>query len=181
MPDKLENNISTPDLFLTEFKQQIIYRIELNLPRIQTCLKKLNETEVWERPNESSNSIGNLILHLSGNITQYILSGLGGQADNRNRDSEFSRKNGLNKAELETILANTINNSIKIISSLTNEKLTGKYSIQGYDISGIAALVHVTEHLSYHTGQIVYLTKALKNIDTGFYKGLDLNIKNNND
>ena len=165
-------------VFLTEFKKQVIYRLELNPPRIQTCLNNLNETEVWDRPNDSSNSIGNLILHLSGNITQYIISGLGGVTDNRNRDSEFSINSRFPKAELEHKILHTVNESVRVINKLSSEQLIQKYSIQGYEITGIAALIHVTEHFSYHTGQIVCLTKALKNIDTGFFKGLDLN-KNN--
>lgn len=172
----MENNATSE--FLNEFKEQIIFRIETNLPRINTCIENLNETEVWQKANESSNSIGNLMLHLIGNITQYIISGLGGEPDNRNRDLEFYPQKRIPKAELENILSIAVNGSITIIKSLSIQQLTRRYSIQGHDISGIASLIHVTEHLSYHTGQIVYLTKALKNIDTGFYKGLDLNKKN---
>ncbi len=65
-----------------------------------------------------------------------------------------------------------------IISSLDEEQLLRSYSVQGYEKSGIAIVVHVTEHFSYHTGQIVFQTKMMKDIDTGFYRGKDLNIKN---
>lgn len=161
-----------------ELKEQIIYRFGLNYPRIKTCLESLSETEVWLKPNENSNSIANLILHLCGNITQYVISGLGGLADNRERSLEFTRHGGLNISELNSLLKKTSDNSIEIINTLGIEDLLKIYSVQGSDISGIAILIHVTEHFSYHTGQIVSLTKALKNIDTGFYKGMDLNKKN---
>ncbi len=68
-----------------EFKTQSVAYFEANTPRIEKCLAQLNETEVWLRPNGASNSVGNLLLHLCGNITQYILSSLGGQPDHRTR------------------------------------------------------------------------------------------------
>jgi len=152
--------------------------ISLNYPRIEKCFAELTEDEVWQRPNKSSNSIGNLTLHLCGNISQYIISALGGNKDERNRDAEFSAENSCNKTELLQKLKDVSDTAIKIISTLSEEQLTGIYSVQGYEKSGIAILIHVTEHYSYHTGQIVFHTKMLKNIDTGFYKGMDLNKKN---
>lgn len=138
----------------------------------------LSDIELWQRPNVSSNSIGNLVLHLCGNMTQYIISALGKNADNRNRDSEFSAKEGYTAAELLEKMKHVTDNCVKIINELNEEQLTANYEVQGYTMSGIAIIIHVTEHYSYHTGQIVFLTKSLKDTDTGFYKGKNLNIKN---
>jgi uncharacterized damage-inducible protein DinB len=161
-----------------EFISQSIYRIQENLPRIEKCLNELSDEELWQRPNSSSNSIGNLVLHLCGNITQYIISGLGKSADNRNRDSEFAATGGFTKTELRNKIASTINNAVSVIKGLSENDLAETKSVQGYNSSGISIIVHVTEHLSYHTGQITFWTKCLKNKDMGYYAGIDLNKKN---
>ncbi|MBS1771685.1 MAG: DUF1572 family protein [Bacteroidetes bacterium] len=163
-----------------EFLSQSMHRIELNTPRIARCLEELSEEELWHRPNESSNSIGNLILHLCGNITQYIISSLGNGADNRERDKEFSTTSGYTKAELIAMLENTVNNAIEVIKDCEEEQLLKTRSVQGFNYSGIGNILHVTEHYSYHTGQIALLTKIMKNKDLGFYAGMDLNVKNQN-
>lgn len=168
-----------PELkFLSEFTEQIIYRFSENTPRVIKCLEHLSETEIWYSPNESSNSAGTLVLHLCGNITQYIISGLGGEPDKRERDKEFTEKGKLSKEQLKEKLRAVTEKSVELMRTLKYDKLIKFYSIQGSKISGIAALIHVTEHYSYHTGQITLLTKLQKNTDTGFYKGLDLNKRN---
>ena len=161
-----------------EFLEQSAYRIGLNYPRIKTCIDMLSDTELWLRSNSSSNSIGNLVLHLCGNMTQYIVSALGNNEDNRDRDSEFSAKDGFTAAELLEKMKEVNDRCIKIISALDDKQLTADYEVQGYTMSGIAIVIHVTEHYSYHTGQIVFLTKSLKDTDTGFYKNKNLNAKN---
>ncbi len=162
-----------------EFLDQSAYRIGLNFPRIKTCIELLSDEEVWQRANASSNSIGNLVLHLCGNMTQYIISALGRNEDKRERDSEFSAMAGYTAAELLEKMKTVTEECIKIINGLGEKQLLARYEVQGYQLSGIAVLIHVTEHYSYHTGQIVFLTKSLKDIDTGFYKGKNLNVKNN--
>lgn len=161
-----------------EFLEQSAYRIGLNYPRIKTCIDLLSDTELWQRPNASSNSIGNLVLHLCGNMTQYIISALGKNEDKRDRDSEFSAKEGYSAGELLEKMKEVNDSCVEIINGLNEEQLLTNYEVQGYTMSGIAIIIHVTEHYSYHTGQIVFLTKSLKDTDTGFYKGKNLNIKN---
>ncbi len=161
-----------------EFIEQSVRYINENLPRIEKCLNELNDTEVWKRPNSSSNSIGNLVLHLCGNITQWIISGLGKEPDNRNRDSEFEANGGFTTDELKKKISSTISKAVSIINNLNENDLTGIRSVQGNNYSGIAIIVHVTEHLSYHTGQITFWTKCLKDKDLGFYTGMNLNVKN---
>lgn len=161
-----------------EFIKQAVYRFELNLPRIEKCLDELSEKEIWKRPNNSSNSVGNLILHLCGNITQYIISGIGGASDERNRDSEFSAEGGMSKDELREKIRTTVANAVKVMQNLTEDDLLQVKSLQGFDVSGIASIIHVVEHFSYHTGQITFWTKCLMDKDMGFYSGMDLNKKN---
>ena len=161
-----------------EFTVRSIAHLKENAPRIRKCLDQLSEEEVWKRPNESSNSVGNLILHLCGNMTQYIISSLGGNEDLRERDKEFSTREGYSKDQLLEKLQLTVESCVQVINSLSYEDLMEVRSVQGYEYSGIGNIMHVVEHYSYHTGQIAFWTKLLKDKDLGFYAGLDLNKKN---
>lgn len=168
--------MSTPEL--QELAAQIILRMEENTPRIEKCLAELSETEIWQRPNAASNSIGVLILHLCGNITQYVISSLGNNTDTRNRDAEFAAEGGFTKAELLKKLSDTVRQAVDIIRQTDREAFLQVRSVQGFQMSGIGIVVHVCEHYSYHTGQIAFWTKLLKDKDLGFYADLDLNVKN---
>lgn len=161
-----------------EFLEQSIYYLEVNTPRIEKCLAELSEEEVWQRPNGLSNSVGNLLLHLCGNITQYIISSLGQMPDHRVRDAEFAAQGGFSKAELMQKLTETVSNACEVIRTLDQNDLLRSRSVQGFQLSAIGIIIHVTEHYSYHTGQIAFWTKQLKNKDLAFYARRDLNAKN---
>jgi len=167
-----------PDTIAAEFIEQSIFRIEENTPRIYKCLEQLTEEETWMRPNATSNSIGNLILHLCGNIRQYAISSLGGVADVRERDKEFAGTGGYTKQELLEKLSATVSEAVTIIRNTDEQSLLQVRSVQGFTFSGIGIIIHVTEHYSYHTGQIAFQTKMLRAKDLGFYANTDLNIKN---
>lgn len=169
---KMENNIRQ------ELIAQAIFQMQENPPRIQNCLARLSEEEVWKKPNSSSNSIGNLILHLCGNITQYILASLGNTEDQRARDLEFSTTGGLTKKELFERIDQVVKDSVEVMKNCDEASLLKVRLVQGFEYSGIGIIIHVVEHLSYHTGQIAFWTKLLKDEDLGFYADLDLNIKN---
>ena len=164
--------------FIQEFISQSIYRIDENTQKITNCLNELEETEIWNRPNENSNSVGNLILHLCGNIRQYAISSLGQIRDIRERDKEFSAKGGYSKNELIENLIAAIEQAKKIILNIGEAELLKSRYVQGNLHTGIGIIIHVTEHYSYHTGQIIFWTKLLKNKDLRYYAGIDLNIKN---
>jgi uncharacterized damage-inducible protein DinB len=142
-----------------------------NLERIGRCLDELTEDQVWQRPNSSSNSIGNQVLHLCGNISQWILTGLGDAPDLRQRDKEFAAAGGFNKEQLSARLVEVITESIAVIAGLKEEDITRVRPVQAYQHDGVFILMHVVEHLSYHTGQIIFWTKALKDIDLNLYAG----------
>lgn len=151
--------------------------MEMNTPRIEKALAELTEEELWKRPNPQSNSMGNLLLHLCGNITQYVLSSLAMQPDHRERDAEFAAEGGFSKAELLEKLRQTVTQATQIIRTCSREEMLRVRQVQGFQMSGIAICVHVCEHYSYHTGQIAFWVKLLKNKDLGFYAGVDLNAK----
>jgi uncharacterized damage-inducible protein DinB len=161
-----------------EFIEQSISRIEKNTPKLTKCLDQLSNEQVWMRPNEASNSIGNIVLHLCGNIRQYAISALGNQPDIRERDKEFSATSGYAKEELLKKLVDTLQEAIAIIRNTDEVGLLKIYSAQGFNYSGAGIIVHVTEHYSYHTGQIIFWTKQLTGADLGFYSHIDLNKKN---
>ena len=142
------------------------------------ALATLDEADIWTRPNAASNSIGNLVLHLCGNITQYILSALGGDADDRQRDAEFAAQQGATKAILFQNLATTIAVAKTVIAAMDDDELAAVKMIQGKPFSGIANILHVVEHFSYHTGQVIFWTKSLKNQDMEFYANWAVNAKN---
>ncbi len=134
----------------------------------------LTNEEVWLRPNESSNSIGNLILHLCGNVRQWILSGLGKLPDRRIRQSEFDERGPIPHVELMNQLKVLKEEVEVVLGNLKPEDLIAQHSVQGFEENGVSIVVHVIEHFSYHTGQITYQVKAIKNVDTGYYSGLNL-------
>ena len=157
---------------ITEVKRRIISE---SVPRIKKCLAQLTEEEIWHRPNEHVVSVGNLVLHLGGNLRQWVLSGLGGQPDHRQRDQEFSRTDHLPTGQLTRQLDELMEEVTQTLDQLTPENLVTVRRVQGYEESGVSILMHVTEHFSYHTGQITYYVKTRKNVDLQYYGGQDLN------
>ncbi|MCB0760403.1 MAG: DUF1572 family protein [Flavobacteriales bacterium] len=157
-----------------EFIEQSCLRIEESLARVQQCVGMLNEHQLWMRPNENSNSVGNLVLHLCGNIRQYAIAALGETADTRRRDEEFSARGGYTGKELNARLTETVQEALMVIRAASPENLIKFRRIQSFDLSGIGIIIHVTEHFSYHTGQITFHTKAILDTDTGYYSGFVL-------
>lgn len=143
--------------------------------RVNACLDRLSEAQVWQRPNAVSNSVGNLVLHLCGNIHQWVHHGLGGAADQRQRDREYEHAGPMPTDQLRLGFNQTLDEARRVIESLDPGGLLEPKPVQGFDETALSILIHVTEHLSYHTGQIVYITKALTGEQTGFYDGIDLN------
>lgn len=142
-------------------------------PRTRECLEQLSPDQIWWRPAETSNSIGNLLLHLNGNIRQWILTGLGGAPDERIRELEFARREPVEPAALVAQLDDTLRAADKVIAALTAQQLLQRRRIQSHDVTALEAVYHVVEHFSTHYGQIVYITKMLLERGLGFYAYLD--------
>lgn len=118
--------------------------------RIAECVGRLSEDQIWARGTDNENAIGNLVLHLSGNVRQWIVSAVGGRPDTRRRDEEFAA----------------------VMEALPAERLTQQIRVQDYDTTVLEAIYHVVEHFSGHAGQILYITKLLTGEDLGFYRHL---------
>ena len=149
-----------------------VRRLELSLSRIEACLGKLSEEQVWARGSENENAIGNLVLHLAGNVRQWIVAGVGGAADTRQRDGEFSARGDSSIPELQERLRGIVAEAAAAITAVTPERLAERVVIQKYDVSVLEAIYHVVEHCSLHMGQIVFATKLLTGSDMGFYAHL---------
>jgi uncharacterized damage-inducible protein DinB len=140
--------------------------------RIEVCLGKLTEDQIWARGGQHENAIGNLVLHLNGNVRQWIVLALGNNVGQRDRDSEFSAREGPNSTELSATLRSTVERATEIISGLDTDRLTRTYEIQNYRVSGVEVVYHVVEHFAEHTGQIIFATKMLTGTDLEFYRHL---------
>ena len=163
----------------TEFGNALIEECNRRLfdesaPRIHKCLGLLTEDEVWYRPNAETVSVGNLVLHLCGNVRQWICTGLGRQEDHRERAKEFTETGPMPTAELLERLDTAMHDAKAVIDALDPSTLLEKRPVQIYNESGLSILIHVVEHFTYHTGQITYYTKSRKAIDTGYYAGRKL-------
>lgn len=162
----------------SEFKDQSVFRLQEKKAHITKCFAQLADEAVWWQPNPSSNSIGTIILHLCGNLGQYVLSSLGQRPDTRQRDLEFSTRNSHNKAQLLQLISDTIDEASQVVRGCSEVELLRVREVQGFSFSGLGVVLHAVEHLSYHTGQIAYLVKLRNDQQIGLYDDFDLNTKN---
>jgi uncharacterized damage-inducible protein DinB len=139
-----------------------------HLPRIIRCLETLTQNQIWWRPHPTSNGIGNLVLHLAGNVRQWIISGLGNQPDQRDRDREFGEQGPLSRQTLIRLLETTVSEACGVLAKTSSRELGREFRIQGFRVTGLGVVAHVTEHFAYHTGQIIYATKLPKGVNLGF-------------
>ena len=154
------------------FVECSVRRLHELAPRIETCLAKLTPEQVWGRGGENENAVGNLVLHLCGNLRQWIIAGVGGRPDTRDRDREFAARGGASSPELIARLRETVDSATAVIAALAPGRLPEQLTIQGYQVSVLEAIYHVVEHFSGHAGQIIFATKMLTGEDLGFYRHL---------
>lgn len=140
--------------------------------RIDACLTQLTEDQIWARGGENENAVGNLVLHLCGNVRQWIIGGVGGAPEARDRNAEFAARGGLATPELRERLTATVDQAVRVIAAVPATGLLDRLQIQGYEVSVLEAIYHVVEHFSGHTGQIIFATKMLTGADLGFYRHL---------
>lgn len=166
-PAMLSNNLTAQFIEFSRCKLLDEY-----WPRLRACVESLTDEQVWWRPNEASNSIGNLMLHLNGNVTQWLLAPFDHREDKRNRPAEFSERQSIAKTQLLQTLAATLHEVAGVLPRITESDLLETYQIQGYTVTGLHAVYQVIEHFGLHYGQITYITKMLRGQDLGFYREL---------
>lgn len=160
----------TAQLFLATARKSLI---DEHWPHLRVCVCSLSEEQLWWRPNQASNSIGNLLLHLNGNVGQWIVANFNRTEDTRNRPSEFSEQGPVPVAGLLARLGSTVEEAGAVLGRLTEADLLATYEIQGRTVTGLYAVFHCVEHFASHYGQIAYVTKELQNRDLGFFRALD--------
>jgi uncharacterized damage-inducible protein DinB len=141
-------------------------------PRLRSCVESLSDEQVWWRPNDSSNSVGNLLLHLNGNVRQWLVASFNRLEDARDRPAEFHGATQPSGAALLAKLGATIDEAALVLDRLTEADLVAQFEIQGYHLTGLDAVYQVVEHFGLHYGQIIYVTKMLRGADLGFYREL---------
>ena len=153
--------------------------------KIAAAIDALDDEQVWRRPNESSNSVGNLLLHLTGNVRQWIISGVGGAEDTRDRASEFAARGSAPKTELVELMRATLDEADAVLAGIegecadasSDEPLRRVCKPQAYEVTVFDAIFHVVEHFSYHTGQIIFAAKWLAEGQVSFYDDRRLNLE----
>jgi len=137
--------------------------------KIRLSVSSLSQDEIWRRVNENSNSIGNLVVHLAGNVRHWVVAGIGGATSDRDRAAEFAMRDGPHAAELLSLLDLAVRDADDVMASLTAADLVRECTIQGRNTTVLAAIYHVVEHFSMHTGQIVMLAKMYSPDSVRFY------------
>lgn len=159
-------------LIISEFRKRVF---DESYPRIYKCLGMLSHEELWYCINKQTPAIGSLILHLCGNARQWIVAGIGGKEDIRDRASEFLPHPSIRRTDLIFVLENLklqLNDALKKID---DQNLERPIKIQGIDETYFSVLIHVLEHFSYHTGQVTTITKVLTQQPTNYYDESKLN------
>lgn len=152
-----------------EFVRFAVHKLRDQHAQIVRCVGLLTDDELWQRSNAHTNSVGNLLLHLTGNVRQWIVGGLRGQTVPRDRPAEFAARGPVPREEVLGTLAAVCADAQGVIQGLSAAALATRRVIQGYEVSQLAAVFHVVEHFSFHTGQIVHITKVLKDVDVSLY------------
>jgi uncharacterized damage-inducible protein DinB len=157
------------ELFLT-FSHD---RLKLFLSRIVDCLGRLSEEQIWMRGSENENAVGNLVLHLTGNVRQWIIAGVLAEKDIRDRNAEFEARGRGTKQELQARLETVVGQALEGIKSLPPNRLAERITVQNTDTTVLQAVYAAVEHFSYHTGQIIFATKMMTGQDLGYFKHLN--------
>jgi Protein of unknown function (DUF1572) len=135
------------------------HELDAALNRIKHCLGQLTDEQVWNRSQPGLNSIGNLILHLCGNLGQWVVAGVGGVPDTRNRPAEFAERGSIPKEELMRPLEGTVDEAKRVLSGVDADQLAGVRRVQGFDVTGAAAIFDSVPHFRGHTQEIVHMTR----------------------
>ena len=160
--------MSTPaEIFLARSRYWLTKEYPIKL---RHCVNALPSDVVWARPNAESNSIGNLLVHLAGNVTEWILGGVGRQTVERYRAGEFAQTEGANASELLDRLESVLGKADAVLAGLTERDLPRSITVQARETTVLAAIYHVVEHFAMHTGQIVLLTKIYAPGTIHFYE-----------
>lgn len=170
--------MSTSPLARELLDRCVVHLRDEYLPRMERALRTLPPQDLWWRPHTDTTSVGNLLLHLEGNVRQWILTAIGGRPEVRARSAEFAARESEHGAQdLFAALAATVHEACVVIEGLDDEALLRRHTIQVFEnVTAVAVVVHVVEHFGWHTGQIAWIAKLRAGANHGldFFAGTDL-------
>jgi len=149
----IENDLSR------ETTDQAISCLRYGCGKIEHCLNQLDDQQIWWRPAEDMNSIGNLLLHLAGNLRQWVVSGVGDAVDTRQRQLEFDERRLIPKSEVWRRLADVVDEATTALQSASAEELLSKKRVQGNTVTKLGAMMHSVTHFQGHVQEIICLTR----------------------
>lgn len=150
-----------------EFRRRLL---DEHLPRLRRCVTALGDERTWLRPHAHGNSVGNLVLHLAGNTTQWILANFGATTEARDRAAEFTADGGMSGEQLLSHLESVYRRAVAVVASLPIDEMLRERLVQGrYRETGLSSVLHVLEHCSGHAYQIYAATKQMLGVDLRFY------------
>jgi Protein of unknown function (DUF1572)/Clp amino terminal domain, pathogenicity island component len=164
---------SSPDLTHSAIEQQLTAdfleyscnKLDMMVKDLRACVGRLTDAQIWERHGAHENAVGNLVLHLCGNMRQWVMHGIGGVKDVRVRDAEFSADGGLAGPALIELFESTVAEARGVIASLPAERLVERITPQTHEVSVLGAIYQVVGHVQQHVGQIILLTKQMTRQD----------------
>ena len=142
-----------------EFSRQSADLLDQSMTKIRHCIGQLNENQIWWRPDPGMNSIGNLMLHLAGNLRHWGVVPFTLATDRRDRESEFQEDSRQESAALLSLLQSVVDDAKEQWHHLAAGQLLRKIEIQGFDVTHLHAIVHTSSHFVGHTHQIIQLTR----------------------
>ena len=152
---------TTPDTLAQAVISEARHRLTEGFKKIQHCVDQLTQEQVWWRPHESMNSIANVLLHLCGNLEQWLINGIGELPDNRDRPAEFADRSETSKEELLRQLEETLQRVDETLASVSAESLLAPRRIQGFDLTVLGAIFDAVPHFSGHVQETIYVTRTL--------------------
>ena len=156
---------ATEQQITADFLEYSCTKLEMMVKDLRACVGRLTDAQVWERHGAHENTVGNLVLHLCGNMRQWVMHGIGGAKDVRVRDAEFSADGGLTGAALIELFEKTVAEARGVIASLPAERLVERITPQTHEVSVLGAVYQVVGHVQQHVGQIILLTKQMTRHD----------------
>ena len=139
------------------------------VPKLRRSFELLTDDDVWWRPNDASNAIGNMVLHMAGNLEQWIVGGAGGLKVTRDRDAEFRAREGLTRDALVELIDKTVARVDRVLADLPEATLLDRITVQGFPVTRLHAVYHSIEHFGYHLGQVMYVAKLRTGKDLGIF------------
>ena len=151
--------VNLADILARDVAKAARQRLAELLAILKHCLGQLSDEQVWWRPRDSMNCVANVLLHLSGNVCQWLVCGITEATDTRNRPQEFSERGPIPKAELVRRLEEAVAQADAALGSLSADRLLEQRRIQGFETTVLSAIFASVSHFNGHTQEIVYATR----------------------